>query len=248
MSRYLLLFFPLLLFSCSSGDDAVVESGTTGFRGSGSEPFWLLDLDFETGMARLVVKGEDPSDRTFPIPPPSRGYAGDSVIYEVPIDRQIVRIGITQVDCRGGAGDRALPYTARVVLADYRTREVESDMSGCGQYNGRGELSRRWRLVELDGDAVSATRAEERLPTIQLNLVENTLNGDGGCNYFTGEFRIDGDSLHIGTIPSTKMACPRIGRESAFIGALRQKGHRIAFDDGRLVLRRDGGVLVFERE
>ena len=53
-------------------------------------------------------------------------------------------------------------------------------------------------------------------------FVDGTMGGSNGCNHFTADYTVDGDSLAIGTIASTRMACPPPGSlvEHAYVEAL----------------------------
>ena len=63
-----------------------------------------------------------------------------------------------------------------------------------------------WVLTTLKGSVVTAgTRGA---PTMQLGLGESSLAGFGGCNRLGGSYTLDGTSLHIGPLVSTRMACP----------------------------------------
>jgi heat shock protein HslJ len=73
--------------------------------------------------------------------------------------------------------------------------------------------------------------------------------GSGGCNRFSGEYTLEGDSLAIGPVASTRMACfepEGVGeQESAYFAALA----RVAswtFREERLQLRAADGALQVE--
>jgi len=72
-----------------------------------------------------------------------------------------------------------------------------------------------------------------------------TVGGFAGCNRFTAPYTQDGDSLELGTIATTQMACPppADGVEREYVDALaRVAGWRI--DGGSLVLLDDDGADV----
>jgi heat shock protein HslJ len=69
------------------------------------------------------------------------------------------------------------------------------------------------------------------------------VSGSSGCNQFSAEYTLDGDSLELGAIASTLMACPPPADqvESAYLALLEQvRGWRL--DDDALVLFDDEGV------
>ena len=67
--------------------------------------------------------------------------------------------------------------------------------------------------------------------------------GHGGCNRFFGSYDQSGDSLTFGPLASTKMACPNLGEEQAFMQAL-QSARSIEATHLRLVLKGEDGAPV----
>lgn len=67
--------------------------------------------------------------------------------------------------------------------------------------------------------------------------------GHGGCNRFFGSYDQNGDSLTFGPLASTKMACPNLGEEQAFMQAL-QSARSIEATHLRLVLKGEDGTPV----
>ncbi|MBP7001425.1 META domain-containing protein [Amaricoccus sp.] len=51
---------------------------------------------------------------------------------------------------------------------------------------------------------------------------DGALTGSGGCNRFSGTYTIDGDTLTIGPVAATRMACPEpaMSAEAALFRAL----------------------------
>ncbi len=64
--------------------------------------------------------------------------------------------------------------------------------------------------------------------------------GHGGCNRFFGTYQQSGEVLTFGPLASTKMACPNLSDEQAFISAL-QSARRIEATHLRLVLKGEDG-------
>jgi putative lipoprotein len=80
---------------------------------------------------------------------------------------------------------------------------------------------------------------EDAVPT--LTLEEGNASGFGGCNRFRGGYELDGDSITLGPLASTMMACeePKMATESAFLPAL-EAADSWAVDGGELVLSSGG--------
>lgn len=89
-----------------------------------------------------------------------------------------------------------------------------------------------WVLEELDGSTLVDT-----FPTITFGG-DGSVTGSAGCNTFSGTYAVDGTSLGVGPLGTTKMACadPTMFVESAFLAALRGVTGWSVRPDGRLVL------------
>lgn len=77
--------------------------------------------------------------------------------------------------------------------------------------------NRHWTLSELHGHAVSG----EHRP--YLTLSEGRASGFGGCNRFTGSYKLHGEAIEFMATASTLMACVQenvMETESAFLKAL----------------------------
>jgi len=58
--------------------------------------------------------------------------------------------------------------------------------------------------------------------TAGLKFAGAAVSGSSGCNTFSGPYRVDGQSLHIGPLASTRMACDAASMafEQAYLAAL----------------------------
>lgn len=85
-----------------------------------------------------------------------------------------------------------------------------------------------WRLVQLEGQAVSAMGGDPKAePRVQFSAGsrdnDSRVTGSGGCNRLSGNYRRSDATLRIGPITSTRMACTDPTRtviESRFVAAL----------------------------
>lgn len=80
---------------------------------------------------------------------------------------------------------------------------------------------------------------DDAVPTLMLD--EGVASGSGGCNRFSGGYEVDGDSLTIGPLAGTMMACeePKMTVESTYLAAL-EAADAWAIDGGELVLTSGG--------
>jgi copper homeostasis protein (lipoprotein) len=77
-----------------------------------------------------------------------------------------------------------------------------------------------WRLVELVGRPMPARPDSARAPGFTLLVDGHKVQGSAGCNRMTGTYQLTGTSLKFGPLATTRMACPAMDVEQAFLLAL----------------------------
>ena len=118
-------------------------------------------------------------------------------------------------------------------------------MVGCCNCRSYQKKTRRplvgteWQLIQLGGETL---RPQEGCFTITLAAENGQISGVGACNRLSGTYQSDEKrSLKIGPLAATRMACPDLKREQAFIEALESATH---YDmDGPMLLILSDGEL-----
>ena len=77
-----------------------------------------------------------------------------------------------------------------------------------------------WRLVEIGGQPSPAESTTTRTPGFTLTAAGRKVQGSAGCNRMTGTYELDAPSLKFGPLATTRMACPGLATETAFLKAL----------------------------
>jgi heat shock protein HslJ len=77
----------------------------------------------------------------------------------------------------------------------------------------------RWALVRLGSQPVTVREGAQE-PFLALESAESRAVGHGGCNRFTGGYKLSDRALSFEQMASTRMACPEMETESAFMKAL----------------------------
>lgn len=117
----------------------------------------------------------------------------------------------------------------------------------CGGDEGDGEPASfegvPWLLVS--GRGIAGWEGETPSATFE----GGTVSGSTGSNRFTGPYSVDGDTLELGAVASTRMACPPAldAVERAYLAALDRVEHWRS--DGEELVLLDGGdaeLLRFE--
>jgi copper homeostasis protein (lipoprotein) len=77
-----------------------------------------------------------------------------------------------------------------------------------------------WSLTELNGKPLEASD-ETQVPHIVLIEEEHQVAGSGGCNRFSGSYRLSADSLRFGPTAATMMQCQNgMEQEASFLQAI----------------------------
>lgn len=122
-----------------------------------------------------------------------------------------------------GSGQAVLEYTATEP-----TSLTGTTWAATGINNGKG--------------GVTSLVAES---TVTAEFADDgTLTGDAGCNSYTGTYEVLGDTITIGPLATTRMACePELNEQEANYLAALENATTFTLDRDRLELRNDEGSL-----
>jgi heat shock protein HslJ len=116
-----------------------------------------------------------------------------------------------------------------VVPVEGTVWQLESFVSGTGDNGSASSL--------VNGSSITA------------KLSNGTIAGSAGCNQFTAPYTLEGETLTVGDIVTTRMACdgPVMQQEQAFVDAL-GAATSLTIDGTSLVLTHPDGQLIFRAE
>lgn len=105
-----------------------------------------------------------------------------------------------------------------------------------------------WLLTGIDaGQGAAAPAAGRGEPT--FSFAEGRLGGSAGCNRMSASYSQSGETLSVGPIMSTKMACPEpLMQQESAVGAILMAAERaVVAGDTLTISAADGRSLVFSR-
>jgi heat shock protein HslJ/uncharacterized membrane protein len=149
---------------------------------------------------------------------------------------------LREAACSDGMSDATHPLSARVSLPDGRF------LAGCCRIPAQPLEGTSWRLASPPGLAGEAKDA--KAAPITVRFADGRASGFSGCNRFTGAYTREGDTLTVGRLAGTMMACPepRMAAERAFLDGL-SGSHRVAIAGELLTLApASGAPLAFQAE
>lgn len=87
-------------------------------------------------------------------------------------------------------------------------------------YGPAGLLDTKWHLLSIVFEGKTIDDVEEAEPCITLGSNSRAF-GRGGCNQFFGDYKLEGEKIHIGPLATTMMYCEKtMAVEDAFFRAL----------------------------
>lgn len=98
----------------------------------------------------------------------------------------------------------------------------------------------QWKLEQMAGIPAAAIEREADFFTLTFNAADKMVNGRTNCNRFFGGYELKGKELDFDNLGMTRMACPEMEYENAFVKMLDEvdsysiKGETLKFyDDGK---------------
>jgi heat shock protein HslJ len=139
----------------------------------------------------------------------------------------------TLIACQGPAADVEKAYLANLGNAASFTATAD----GLTMFDAAGKatlvyaagaanpLIGEWNVTGYN-NGKGAVTSPTAGSTLTATFTADMVSGSSGCNTYTGGYKIDGLSVTIGPLASTKMACeqPLMNQETAFLTALQTPG------------------------
>ena len=202
-------------------------SASQAYRAHGTEPFWGVTI----AGGRIVY--EAPDQPPIAVAAPRRRAIANGYRYSTPE----MRIDITHERCNDGMGDRYYADRFQVYFPG-----AARPLEGCGGavLPPDALVDTFWSIGQIDGAAIAT--ADDYF----LRFDEpGRLQGQAGCNRFSGPYAQAGRTMTPGAIVSTRMACPepRMAHERALLRLLGGPV-RFSYPDGDTLLLSGRGVTV----
>ncbi|GAB3668743.1 hypothetical protein GCM10028791_44020 [Echinicola sediminis] len=216
------------------------EPSSIGFKATGNEPFWSLEIDFNKQMTFKPMEGEA---LVTPVPEPIRPQDVNAVSYRAATEKGTLHVTIFKRKCQDSMADQEFGHEVKVSLKMGGEDELMS-YSGCGDYQGDYRLNDIWALETINGESLIS---KGKAPNLEFNLMENRFYGFGGCNRIQGQLTIDKQEVTFGKVISTMMACPNLEKEASFIKKLNEQRYSFKIEGTKLTLSNATDRLIFKK-
>ena len=99
-----------------------------------------------------------------------------------------------------------------------------------------------WKLAQMGSIPATAINQETDFFTLEFNAADTMVAGRTNCNRFFGKYELKGQKLSFGNLGMTRMACPDMQYEDAFVKMLDEvdsyaiEGSELKFYDDKKVV------------
>ncbi len=225
---------------------AQAAASDPGYRAAGNEPAWALRLTPGT-LALQLDYGATRLETALP----ARQDIPGGYRYESRDGSRSLRVDVVRQACRDSMSGMSFPDTVTLQL-DSR------ELRGCGGEPADLLLGAEWRVESIGGQAVGvnpAVGAAERGPSLlfaaEPEKARGRVSGSSGCNRYTGVYRLTGETLQLGPLAGTRMAClsqDMADLERRFLVAMEAvRGFEVAADGALRLTGPEGGPIVARR-
>jgi len=112
------------------------------------------------------------------------------------------------------------------------------------------KLNGNWQLTNItDAKIAFDVLFPNKKPTLIFKLPSINISGNGGCNGYGGEVKIEGNNINFSKIIHTMMACDGINGENQFFRTLESAtAYRIDADTNLILLKAGVSVMQFVKK
>lgn len=114
----------------------------------------------------------------------------------------------------------------------------------CKAGNGVTQLSGDWTVIMVDDLELNPEDVSKGSPFIRFDPSEGMISGNTGCNDFTGDAVYTDNTIEIGGITRTEIACQNMEIEERLLKILDNKIVTFSLDGDTLVLNNTAGKLT----
>lgn len=119
--------------------------------------------------------------------------------------------------------------------------------SGCGKFLADYNLQGKWLLEKIGYTNIIATDYN-KIPEINIDIVEGTVSGNDGCNNIRGKIEVQGKRIQFYQLLGTKMACNKKNIDKIIAAQVNGKLVSYYFKESKLYLYLpDDSLLIYKK-
>ena len=210
---------------------SIFEKGVD-FLATGNEPFWSLEIDFDKSIHFKPLSG---FEMNTPIVEGVKAADANVTRYQANTEKGVLIVQIQKMKCINDMSGEELEYRVTIDTKNNTDKDYTT-YKGCGRYLSDYRLHDIWVLDSIGNKKMQTTDFTKGLPQMEFNLTEKRIFGSTGCNSINGVIEVLGKKIQFGRLATTRMACPDMSFESAYLQKLDNKTVPYQIKPGKLYL------------
>lgn len=139
---------------------------------------------------------------------------------------------------------------AMIALSGCETMPTQTSASQISAINQANLVQRTWTATQLGNSMLKTEANRQNLPYLNFDAATQTVTGSDSCNRLSGSYVAGRDTLQLGQLATTRMACLNNNNlDQKFHEALNKVTHYQVYGKTLKLLDRHGNLLIqFEHQ
>ena len=134
---------------------------------------------------------------------------------------------------------------AMIALSGCETMPTQTSASQISAINQANLVQRTWTATQLGNSMLKTEANRQNLPYLNFDAATQTVTGSDSCNRITASYAAGRDTLHLGQLATTRMACLNNNNlDQKFHEALNKVTHYQVYGKTLKLLDRHGNLLI----
>ena len=134
---------------------------------------------------------------------------------------------------------------AMIALSGCETMPTQTSASQISAINQANLVQRTWTATQLGNSMLKTEANRQNLPYLNFDAATQTVTGSDSCNRLTASYAAGRDTLQLGQLATTRMACLNNNNlDQKFHEALNKVTHYQAYGKTLKLLDRHGNLLI----
>jgi heat shock protein HslJ len=134
---------------------------------------------------------------------------------------------------------------AMIALSGCETMPTQTSASQISAINQANLVQRTWTATQLGNSMLKTEANRQNLPYLNFDAATQTVTGSDSCNRLSGSYVAGRDTLQLGQLATTRMAClNNKNLDQKFHEALNKVTHYQVYGKTLKLLDRHGNLLI----
>ena len=134
---------------------------------------------------------------------------------------------------------------AMIALSGCETMPTQTSASQISAINQANLVQRTWTATQLGNSMLKTEANRQNLPYLNFDAATQTVTGSDSCNRITASYAAGRDTLQLGQLATTRMACLNNNNlDQKFHEALNKVTHYQVYGKTLKLLDRHGNLLI----